>query len=181
MDTQVMTTDLDPKEVDLSKVLTLGSYLDKIEESIAALRNSETFNIMMGDILKAYGEDKLYRLVTFSAIESITPLYDAEVVSQLSNANIASYCTIYKDKAMTEMYRAVVRRADGLQLCQDTRPGTGNHGIIYEQATNSFLPNQGWALTAGGVLLGVETVYDAFEKALITSPEHSDPHARMDS
>lgn len=59
----------------------VGSLLDPII-------GSEDMNIMSGDILKAYGQDKLIKLVSLDEVRPIAPIFDIAVLEQMKNATI---------------------------------------------------------------------------------------------
>lgn len=67
---------------------TWQHYLDVINEMINALLNSQDRGIIFGDILKAYGADKLYAVTDVTADYTVEAVYDREVLSQIENATI---------------------------------------------------------------------------------------------
>lgn len=64
---------------------TWASYLELVNSMINALLNSQDRGIIFGDILKAYGADKLYSLSPISADYMLEPTYDEEVLTQFEN------------------------------------------------------------------------------------------------
>lgn len=79
------------KEVfDPDKVVTLDKLFDRLNAMINAVQMSETFGVMMGDILKAYGESNLVRFDAITNIPGIQVVYSHEVVNQLRNGVIGS-------------------------------------------------------------------------------------------
>lgn len=65
---------------------TWAQYMKGLNEMINALINSEDRGLIFGDILKAYGADKIYALSPIPAGYTVTPVYDIEVLSQIENA-----------------------------------------------------------------------------------------------
>jgi len=68
-----------------SSVQTLQQVLNKLQQAISSLRSSESFGIMMGDILKAYQESGLYTMSTIDGELKFNPLYSPEFVVQIQN------------------------------------------------------------------------------------------------
>lgn len=55
---------------------------------VDALMEDEDSNIMSGDILKAYGSDKVMKIGAVPLDYTITPVFDMEVLTQINNATI---------------------------------------------------------------------------------------------
>lgn len=55
------------------------------EDLLSRLIYSEDMNTMSGDILKAYGTDRIYKLATISEGYSVSPLMDVPVLEQIKN------------------------------------------------------------------------------------------------
>lgn len=70
---------------------TWQQYLDLINGMIDALLESEDRGIIMGDLLKAYGAEKIYALNPIGSDYTVTPVYDQEVLSQIENASITGF------------------------------------------------------------------------------------------
>lgn len=66
-------------------LMTWGQAVARVQALINAIVPQQDRGIMFGDILKAYGSDKIYRLNMISADYTVEPVYDAEVLSQMSN------------------------------------------------------------------------------------------------
>lgn len=62
--------------------------LNLIESMLDAMLVNEDMNIMSGDILKAYGQENLWRLASIPEDYLVTPVYNAEVLNQIHNATI---------------------------------------------------------------------------------------------
>lgn len=71
------------------------TYADiiKFSESLFAPldANNEDFGIIGGDILKAYGADKLYKVNEIPFDYTVMPTYSKEVLSQIHNSTASSY------------------------------------------------------------------------------------------
>lgn len=72
-------------------LLTFEEYSAKLDEALAAIIESEDFNIMSGDILKAYGEGNLFRVSAVSDDYKVTPVVDANVLLQIDNAIVVPF------------------------------------------------------------------------------------------
>lgn len=70
---------------DFDSVQTFGKHLSNLESMINAISESEDFNIMSGDILKAFGADKLVKLPLLDDSYQIAPVFDREVLDQIQN------------------------------------------------------------------------------------------------
>lgn len=64
---------------------TWASYMSMMNALINSLINSQDRGIMFGDILKAYGAERLYAVTGINADYMYTPVYNAEVLSQIEN------------------------------------------------------------------------------------------------
>lgn len=59
-----------------------------MNKMLSRIIESEDMNIMSGDILKAYGENNLFRVVGIEANHQLEPVYNPEVLTQIQNATI---------------------------------------------------------------------------------------------
>lgn len=87
-DGAVTSGDTSPIYSNLSSNYTWEQFMTMINGMISLLTNSEDRGVMMGDILKAYGADKIYALSPIPADYSIIPVYDREVLTQIENLDI---------------------------------------------------------------------------------------------
>lgn len=62
-------------------------YLNALIDSLSL---SEDIGVMSGDILKAYGQDKLFKLSSVEPEYVVTPVYNEEVLGQIHNATIVA-------------------------------------------------------------------------------------------
>lgn len=60
-------------------------WKDLIQHMIDRLVNSEDRGIIMGDILNAYGADKIYAMPSIPSDYRVEPVYNAEVLTQIEN------------------------------------------------------------------------------------------------
>lgn len=65
-----------------------SDYVGLLDLMIERLLRSEDRGIIFGDLLKAYGADKLYAINTISSDYKTEPVYDIEVLTQIENATI---------------------------------------------------------------------------------------------
>lgn len=66
----------------LKKFSDVVSFGDALYESLIA---NEDINIMSGDILKVFGPDAIVRIPLVSENETLTPVYDLEILGQMEN------------------------------------------------------------------------------------------------
>lgn len=92
----------------LNHITTYGDII------LNQLLQREDFNIMSGDIMKAYG-DKLFKLNVIDEAYQVIPVYDPEVLLQIHNANIAHIDSLTDDDfsaTLTESWRITERLYD---------------------------------------------------------------------
>lgn len=68
--------------------VTWQQYIDAIQVMITSLNESEDRGVMMGDILKAYGPEKLFKFNAIPMDYETQVVYDPLVLSQIENAVI---------------------------------------------------------------------------------------------
>lgn len=85
----------------LANTNTWANFRTMINGMFNALLDSEDRGIMMGDMLKAYGADKIYALSPITSEYMITPVYDREVLSQIENSTSVrvKYPAIVQDQS----------------------------------------------------------------------------------
>lgn len=59
-----------------------------LNKQLDALAKAEDIGIISGDILKAYGQDKLFKLTPVEPDYNVLPVYNEEVLNQIHNATI---------------------------------------------------------------------------------------------
>lgn len=64
---------------------TWDQLVTLVDSLITALVDSEDRGLICGDMLKAYGEENLYRVNFMDIAYSLSPVYDPEVLEQMSN------------------------------------------------------------------------------------------------
>lgn len=74
-----------PISTNLTSFSGMCKYLDALIDAIAY---SEDIGVMSGDILKAYGESKLFKLTAVDADYEVLPVYNEEVLNQIHNSTI---------------------------------------------------------------------------------------------
>lgn len=65
-----------------------ATVIANFKKLLAAFRDSDKFNTIAGDILKAYGKDSLYTAEVWDETTKLLPVYSEEVLTQIQNANI---------------------------------------------------------------------------------------------
>lgn len=68
--------------------LTYTQYKAAMDSMVNAVSYSEDIGVMSGDILKAYGQEKLFKLAPVTEDYTVTPVYNEEVLNQIHNSNI---------------------------------------------------------------------------------------------
>lgn len=72
---------------------TWVQYRSMVRKMITALMNSTYRGVMMGDVYKAFGAEKLFALNPISSDYRLDPVYDSEVLMQIENSTCCN--TIY--------------------------------------------------------------------------------------
>lgn len=94
---------------------TWAQYMTIMNEIIDALLNSQDRGIIFGDILKAYGAEKIYSVNAIDVDYMATPIYDEEVLMQIENS---VSCTILAGNFLQVQGRL-------LHVGADYNPGKG--------------------------------------------------------
>lgn len=68
-----------------------ADYVGWVQSMINALVNSEDRGMIFGDILNAYGADKIFALNPISSDYQVQPSYDREVLTQIENLSLLGY------------------------------------------------------------------------------------------
>lgn len=101
---------------------TLGFITQKGDNLLNAVVGSESFNIMSGDILKAYGENNLWKLAMIDENYVTTPFYSPEVLSQIHNTRFAGAMPFDN---LVDDSTAPNKNYGSLYITQDHNPGYG--------------------------------------------------------
>lgn len=84
--TMLQLTGITPASGSLAKVSDLISFGEKL---LTPILTSEDFNVMSGDILKAFGVDGIVKMMGVPDGYMVMPTYSPEVLSQIENATIS--------------------------------------------------------------------------------------------
>jgi len=107
--------------------LTFVNIRDMGDSFINAMLAQEDVGIMSGDILKAYGSDKLYHFNQIAEEYASVPVFSEEVLGQFHNLNVVGrYPCVSSASGWT------VNLSDALKISQDTSVGSGN--LIFNPA-----------------------------------------------
>lgn len=89
-----------------SEQLTWAEYLKAMNAMFKPLLNSQDRGMIFGDILKAYGADKLYGMPAITSDYQIVPIYDREVLTQIENATAFKQApeSITQDPTTNDIY-----------------------------------------------------------------------------
>lgn len=104
------------------------SYAGIVNYAQTMLNNliySEDIGIMSGDILKAYGQDKLFKLTGVDPDYTVEPVYNEEVLNQIHNATIL-----------------------GIPYSSFDYPTNQSFGITQDVNTNALIYNPAWGATS---------------------------------
>lgn len=96
-------------ELNGSSMAYLTSLISIIESALDSIITSEDFQIMSGDILKAFGPNRLEVVPGIDETYSVTPIYNAEMLMEIEN--------------MTILYSASTLNLKNLNITQDTNTG----------------------------------------------------------
>lgn len=72
---------------------TYSKICDVIKSMLDAVAYSEDIGVMSGDILKAYGQDKLFKITPLEPDYMVAPVYNEEVLNQIHNSTFIGSCT----------------------------------------------------------------------------------------
>lgn len=88
---------------------TWDAYMSAINLMINRLLEAQDRGIIMGDILKAYGPEKIFTINPITSDYRVEPVYDPEVLSQIENASISPfvYQAISQDPKTNDLYTRV--------------------------------------------------------------------------
>jgi hypothetical protein len=70
----------------IANTYTWAQYMTIVNSMFDALLDSQDRGIMFGDILKAFGPEKIYRLSEIPSDYVVVPQYDTEVLTQIENS-----------------------------------------------------------------------------------------------
>lgn len=70
-----------------STLMNMGQIMGMIKGMIDKVAYSEDIGVMSGDILKAYGQDKLFKITPLEPDYQVIPVYNEEVLNQIHNSS----------------------------------------------------------------------------------------------
>nr|QXV86454.1 capsid protein [Rat picobirnavirus] len=114
----------DPENSSATKQIykTWDQYMAIMQAMLTNLINSEDRGIIFGDILKAYGADRIYSVSSITSDYTVTPVYNAEVLTQIENSTVWSFRStsnsIFNDRAGTRVYGGVYQNQDTVRLVE---------------------------------------------------------------
>lgn len=79
-----------PVAQDLANGAKFQVLLNQIASALNALAYSEDIGVMSGDVLKAYGQDKLFKISPIEPDYTVIPVYNEQVLNQLHNGTNAA-------------------------------------------------------------------------------------------
>lgn len=96
---------------------TWAEYMQVMQTMLAQLVNSEDRGIIFGDLLKAYGSEKIYSISPITSDYTVTPVYNPEVLTQIENCVAWPYAPSANSIFSTGSYGAA---QSGVYQNQDT-------------------------------------------------------------
>lgn len=77
----------------ITSLLTYSQIVTQLNAAIDAIAYSEDIGVMSGDILKAYGQDKLFKISPVEPDYEVIPVYNEEVLNQIHNSTLVNTST----------------------------------------------------------------------------------------
>lgn len=77
-----------PNNAETHPLLTFQDIITNFNKMFNKIAYSEDVGVMSGDILKAYGQDKLFMLSPVTPDYVVTPVYNEEVLNQIHNSTV---------------------------------------------------------------------------------------------
>lgn len=131
---------------------SLETYLQNLINSVAY---SEDIGVMSGDILKAYGQDKLFKLTPVDPDYTVSPVYNEEVLNQIHNSNVMP--TMLNDT--NKQYYKVTQDPDTGYLIWNPNFEIGTAAYPVQPA--SFMVNMPWDdVTPANTMVGTRLITD---------------------
>lgn len=136
--------------------VTWDAYYAAVSEMIDALVNDEDRGVIFGDILNAYGSEKIYSRPAFSSDYITTPVYSQEVLTQIENLTIG-------DGTLIQCH-GLTQTPDGLSPVWQAAPSTPvvTKGYYPEAAVLNF--HDGWAPTPENIAVATRLQAIGVEK-----------------
>lgn len=159
--------------------MTWTQALNAMDAMIDALVNAQDRGIIMGDILKAYGPDKIYKINPIALEYTVEPVYNPEVLTQIENASITQMYagTIVADVTTSDIYSQgyTISAANAASI----NPGPGKYKVLNFHQKTAPTPeqimvasrlscfdtyvvsqNEGGTITLAPTIAGTEMIYD---------------------
>lgn len=113
--------------------ITWAAAVGIVRDMITKLLNSESRGVIFGDILKAYGEDSIYRIEFVDPNYTVTPVYDKEVLSQMEN------CTFMARSISAPNAASTIKVNTGSGLITEVQGGGSGSALgLSTSAENAF-------------------------------------------
>lgn len=77
-----------------SALYSWADYLAIVNKQLSLILDSSDRGLIFGDILKAYGADKIYALNEIDVNYKVSPVYNQEVLTQIENATICRFPSV---------------------------------------------------------------------------------------
>lgn len=118
---------LTPVPNTLYDVNSIGKLKGYVDQFIAALTNEQDIGIMAGDVLKAFGEERMMKVVPMPIEYTVRPEYSLEMLVQIHNSTV---CPGDRDKSLTLGSQSGL---DTFTVCQNvgTEDPTSSGAILF--------------------------------------------------
>lgn len=90
------------KDANEHNVYTYRDVCSLIQSMLDQVAYSEDIGVMSGDILKAYGQDKLFKLTPVEPDYQVVPVYNEEVLNQIHNSKMSPITSDYSQLNITQ-------------------------------------------------------------------------------
>lgn len=160
----------------VSQLFSLGNAL------LQPILGDEDMNIMSGDILKAYGSDRLIKLAEVPPEYRVAPVFDIGVLEQMKNAVVipsltfANYSSINFNGVSNLSRPAVMQNNNKGYLLSQPQIKSGSLGSIYQDDTETNLSAKG-----GGALDLMAEKISLTNRLLTTTTDSTGPELVIES
>lgn len=174
---------LELEAVDSGNVSNGTIGLDKIKELVDKFMNpifySEDFNIMSGDILKAYGSENTLTVPIIEEGYTVVPVYNAEVLMQIENARIPIGEQSYQNDTSWRITQSAKEEIIFNPKVKISRPDIQSQYIfnfhhddvspedIAVASRLNFLPNETDAQFTAGTAAGTGSLFSAGSEVVV--------------
>lgn len=119
------------------------TWVSVAQSMIDALVGSQDRGIIYGDILNAYGADKIRAMSAISSDFRIEPEYNAEVLMQIENLTLSACQPVQVFQSQTDLTKGpLIKQAWGQKLELDVEYDNKVHNLLTKAVLNFHFPEQ---------------------------------------